>query len=419
MKQEKLMDALEYIDDALLESAAGSMVKKKQHFPWKRIAALAACVSLVIALGLYNHAIMTVPKYEDAAFTAEQISALFSEKKDGINAYTIEGYPNESLFTLPQIPTREYLDVYRYNGTQPNAEELKKLMEDVLPKVEQMYGIEIPDVGITEDWEPLAQKYSYFAETAVGGKMVRGNSAWNMLSVSWMNEQLQPLIVNGVMLEANSMETDERIMERVSAVIPYLEQMLGLELSAYKIDRYRSSYDSDLYGMEIWLYAQTQVADTMLEQYGGEPSRYCDGDMIVLEFGRKELSQASDTVVCRQIRYVRSLRHRHETDARCRMISLAEAEAMLRNGYVFSNHSCRLCMQNQQKVDFTDYDRVSLEYVFASDDIRGYGIPFYTFYKRIRVNENGFVQYAKTMVPAIEVSGLEAYFEEQVQHHPE
>lgn len=94
------------------------------------------------------------------------------------------------------------------------------------------------------------------------------------------------------------------------------------------------------------------------------------------------------------------------------------AEAMLRNGYVFSNHSCRLCMQNRQKVDFTDYDRVSLEYVFASDDIRGYGIPFYTFYKRIRVNENGFVQYAKTMVPAIEVSGLQAYFEDQVQHHP-
>lgn len=49
----------------------------------------------------------------------------------------------------------------------------------------------------------------------------------------------------------------------------------------------------------------------------------------------------------------------------------------------------------------------------------GYGIPFYTFYKKIRQDEDGFVQYAKTMVPAIEVSGLEEYFYAQMETHRE
>lgn len=56
---------------------------------------------------------------------------------------------------------------------------------------------------------------------------------------------------------------------------------------------------------------------------------------------------------------------------------------------------------------------VGVEYVYGKD----YGIPFYTFYKKLSEDENGFVRYAKTMVPAIEVSGLEEYFEAQEEFH--
>ena len=45
------------------------------------------------------------------------------------------------------------------------------------------------------------------------------------------------------------------------------------------------------------------------------------------------------------------------------------------------------------------------------------GIPFYAFYKEIGTSKNGNTIYAKTYVPAIEISGLEEYFERQKDNH--
>ena len=44
-------------------------------------------------------------------------------------------------------------------------------------------------------------------------------------------------------------------------------------------------------------------------------------------------------------------------------------------------------------------------------------IPFYAFYKNIGRSENGNLIYAKTYVPAIEVSGYKEYFESQEANH--
>ena len=44
-------------------------------------------------------------------------------------------------------------------------------------------------------------------------------------------------------------------------------------------------------------------------------------------------------------------------------------------------------------------------------------IPFYAFYKAIGTSDNGNTIYAKTYVPAIEVSDMDAYFQEQQQYH--
>ena len=66
------------------------------------------------------------------------------------------------------------------------------------------------------------------------------------------------------------------------------------------------------------------------------------------------------------------------------------------------------------------YDFVDMEYVFGMDSetyTPTMGIPFYTFYKKIGTSQNGNTVYAKTYVPAIEVSGLEAYFQNQTSKH--
>jgi hypothetical protein len=235
------------------------------------------------------------------------------------------------------------------------------------------------------------------------------------LYASWCNADYSPLPIDGKVLSAGNAQTDDEIMESVSQVIPYLEQIFDLELSAYQIKRYYSSYGTDLNSLNIWLYTKDQVIDETLEQYDTDPLRCCTGDMICLEFGNFG-NDKGDTVVCDQIRYYQSSQKLYKAYAQCRMISLKEAEVLLANGYVFADHVCPLCMAQQDKVDFSDYDRVSMEYVFGVDK-GSYGIPFYTFYKKLTQREDGSVVYGKTMVPAIEVSGLKEYFEDQKKYH--
>ena len=95
-------------------------------------------------------------------------------------------------------------------------------------------------------------------------------------------------------------------------------------------------------------------------------------------------------------------------------ISLEEAEVMLEKGYVFGGHSCPLCMQMQEKVDFSDYDHVGIEYVqkVTYEGIANEYYPFYAFYKEI---EDG--RFARTYVPAFRVSGIEEYFKSQESKH--
>ena len=61
-----------------------------------------------------------------------------------------------------------------------------------------------------------------------------------------------------------------------------------------------------------------------------------------------------------------------------------------------------------------------MEYMFGYDNKTGRsteGIPFYAFYKNIGKSENGNTTYAKTYVPAVQVSRYEEYFESQKDNH--
>jgi hypothetical protein len=76
-------------------------------------------------------------------------------------------------------------------------------------------------------------------------------------------------------------------------------------------------------------------------------------------------------------------------------------------------------MAAQPAVDFSDYNFVEMKYVSGTDQ-RGNAkaiVPFYIFYKKIGLSEKGNEIYAKTYVPAIEVSGYEEYFELQQKSH--
>ncbi len=459
MREEKLMDAMEYVDDELLESAADSMEGEKKGVPWAQLAAIAACVGLVMGGLLHfrikdptlgddpivmgdstvmtdppdtsNPPLVTVPpsvtdpppvtvppevtdplrimapEYENALLSAEQIGDLFSGTYGGTKVYEKVGFPNEALFTAPEIPDAKNINVYQWTyDVKPSEAELRTVLEDVFPVIEEMCGIDIPMPTIEHT------EYAYTALTIIEGKRIYAASRAADTYVNWENDNNTPLEINGEMLYAKNTQTDEEIMQSLSAVIPYLEHIFGMDLSAYKIMRDYSSAGSAIYGMKIYLYSANQIHDEMLKQYDEYPPRYCGGDMLCLNYSILDNGLGSDTVVCREMKYSKQQQPWYEVYAKCRMLSLDEAEYLLKQGCVFSTHNCPLCMAQQAEVDFSDYDHVSLEYVF--DD---YGVPFYTFYKKIEESADGSVQYAKTMVPAIEVSGLEEYFAEQQKYH--
>ena len=72
-------------------------------------------------------------------------------------------------------------------------------------------------------------------------------------------------------------------------------------------------------------------------------------------------------------------------------------------------------MEKQEKISFENYDFVEINYISSYD--QPMILPFYSFYKKIKIAPNGNEIYAKTNVCAIEVSEYDEYFENQKSNH--
>ena len=417
MNADNLMNSLEFIDDTLLEAAADSMRKRKRPLPWKSLTALAACLALVAGLFVYN--LSPVPVYPNALFSAKQLGAMLpSYKGAATNNYVTEAFPKASMLNVPSLPWTTSLNVYRFNGAEPTAAEVEELMARVYPKLEKLYGKDIPigQVEQTKTGYAHSNNYDYISETRFGDWWARGYNSRNSLNISWGNIAGTPLVLNGITLKAHYSQTDEQIINGLSPAVSHLEETFGLTLSEYKISKSYSTSNGYLNYMQVWLYDEDSVLDRTLAKYADKPPIYCSGDSICLEFWPYYTGD-SETIYCKMIRYEASMQNRHEIYAQCRMITLPEAQMLLAKGYVFAPHACKLCMKEQDSVDFTFCDRITLKYVYGDYENQRIGVPFYVFYKRIDSNKDGIVLYAKTMVPAIEVSGLEEYFAEQEKQH--
>ena len=97
------------------------------------------------------------------------------------------------------------------------------------------------------------------------------------------------------------------------------------------------------------------------------------------------------------------------------LITLDRAEAYLRKGYTYGGLYCPVCRaaSGLPTVDFSTYDYVQVEYIY-----RGYAVPHYAFYCALdRPTQDGGQDHAVVYVPAVEVSGLDAYFRGQEKDH--
>lgn len=501
MKQDQLLDALQYIDDALLESAADSMAEKKRYAIWFWITAAAACLVLVVGIWAMTRqmvsppdgnpvlqvgaTVMTnptqiapnpmeptesdpapteppvnqepdssepmefpicpdppmdstppmpnkpqqpegsrpqyspqvpvdVPKYDEAGFTAEELGVLFSASFGDTIYYDQVGFPNDQLSDLASPPNADYINIYQSADCEAATQKVAKgVMYDILPRLEILLDEKLPAPKLfTENvWEVNPQNHHITIKNYAGGIEITcktGNSYT-------MSSEDPALKINGISLSVRSTDTDQQVMESLSTVIPYLEDVFDMDLSGYKI--YRNYAFSENMGylsyMEVYLYSNEHVVDPLLEQYEDLPRRYLSGEILCLNFSQTDREGEMDTVICRGIEFITQPQSWFEPVEQRKMLTLAEAEALLAKGYVFCPHYCPLCLQEQGAVDFSNYDRVSLEYVYGKD----YAIPFYTFYKKLGDNADGSVRYAKTMIPAVDATGMEEYFENQLQYH--
>ena len=218
--------------------------------------------------------------------------------------------------------------------------------------------------------------------------------------------------INGNIVSLSESDTDEQIKDILRPAIDYICGTLGKKYDSIKISR-RYSYDQ-LHEITIYLYNLEET--TFPSNFPNYASRLNSVKLIFHADLSGNWDGEADKVYLLNIDFYEMVGDPSElcyVKSKARMLSLEEAEELLEKGYVFGGHSCPLCMAEQPEVDFSEYTCVNLEYVSGGGII----VPFYAFYKYIGETEHGIGTYAKTYVPAVEVSGLENYFNLQTNKH--
>lgn len=388
------------------------MEEKKKKFPWKPVTAVVLCLALTAGL-LWFNIDPNMHVYGQAPLTAEQVDAQLPSVLGYMGMYTETCYPSEAQLELAELPRTAYLPVYQQFFTQPSEEKLRTLIDEVVPALETLHAIEIPTPTIEQD-EDVFDGIYYQASATVGGKKMIMSSSANRLCARWRNEDNSPLEINGSPLCIQLTQTDEQIIQTLSSAITQLEQAFGVELSAHQITRQYSRSDGALCGISVTLFSADAKIDETLESYSGDPDHYLSGDYFSLYFDKCE--DAPNNAACSWIWYYKSQQVKYDVYGKYRTLSLYEAEWLLNKGYRFMFQYCPDCSANDETPDFSDYDHVTLEYVFGDED-SGFGIPFYVFYKQ--TSEDQFAKYITTMVPAVHISGLDQFFNAQKAYQEE
>ena len=432
-RNEKLHRSFELIEDEFIVEAspqnAKPMVAIRRHII-KKVALIAACACLcVAAIPLFFlfgkdepvEEPPQIPVYDDAQYSALDIGNLFSGKYESVatNAYQKIYVPSDEYLNITPIPNEEYLPIYKLSDIKKELDkkEFSKLVDTIFQKVFSAMSIELPNYTIEYNDDNYGNMGSYWKINLLRLENLfvsaRQSSLQNFFSFNGRNHGIS---LNGVNIEIDQSKSDDEIKASLTPIKEKLFEVFGVEFNDVKIIRNYSSY-SPHGATQVYVYFYN--SNEPLENVFGKPIL----DYIELSFDNFKNFEddiVSDTVLSDvSIRYVE---RRDKADQlytvpkKLKMISLEDAEALLRRGYVFGGHSCRLCMAMQDPIDFENYDHVGFEYIQGSTNSNEV-LPFYAFYKYIGDTQNGNKTYAKTYVPAIKVSGYEEYFESQTKYH--
>lgn len=426
MNENTLIDAIGNIDEAMIEkhikaravSDAGMRGRQKSRV-WIKWVSLAACLALIVsAIPLWalmrsrteqpgttaDEGPATLPNGDGPRFSAEDIAGLFGVNDSPTQYYEKVYAPGLEAFDILEIPDAEYLPVYaRENSDVPfDRDSLLSFANEHLPGICEALEIEGGSYTLDE-WSDD----EYYARLNENLTVFFSQYNSNSLRVShFTSEDDWTFTLYGDEVTVDQTQSDGEIIQSLSGVRDSLEKMLGRSFPNVRVRRHYSSYHSGVALLFVDFYDKFEshygLSDEILSDYVTvffQPKKDDEADSNFLDFNflsyyelRTEQAEEGYKILSNE-----------------KMISLEKAEEMLKSGYVFGGHICRLCARNNAQVDFSDYDAVGIAYIS--------GIPFYVFYKQIGAVPGGNLIYARTYVPAIEVSGLEEYFEAQESVH--
>lgn len=428
MKSENIITALNDIDPELVADAEGAH-KRSSVTVFLKWGAVAAVLCLVCAFALdYIFPVKPeVPIYINTLYSASEIADFFggTYSEGGTSSYEKVYVPSLDYLDFHcAVPATQYLPIYQLKPptSDLNQEEFDQFASTMIEEIARELGIAIPSYTIEETSLPDDDNRLVIRLPDMEGYYLSASQTASSNNLHLQsNSKSQPEICLGdVRIEVDQSQNDEQIIASLSEIKEKLFSVFGVEFFNTKILRF---YDDDgehgVTRLHIYFYNEAAHPLNAVEDVP-------NSDYISLEYKNYQHSLGgivSDTILRDvDIRYRQFRIDANELYAQTKQaatISLQEAEALLYNGYVFGGHSCPICMAEQDAVDFTDYDFVDIVYIQSAKPYDGPKniIPFYAFYKKIGIAQNGNEIYARTYVPAIQVSGYEEYFKSQEAQH--
>lgn len=446
MKKEEWNEGLNNLDADLIEEYVDEKDKlrqKKAKSMHLRIGAVAACfaiaVSAVFTLPLlkkdeepYLPNIDTAvteegtdvgssepvtdpdPNNESFALSSAELDKLFADLagRGPTNQYQeIYAASPEHLLITP-LKYTEYLPLYSFEESAPSKEDFKSFIDEHIDIAAEAFGISSRSYEIEED-EFYKGGIMYSTELYGASGELYFDARENEFRFGYHCYGLKRLEINGSLVFISESDTDEQIRENLNETFDYVADSLGFEYTDVFIARHYS--EEELEYVRIYLYSPDGEAASA--SFAGYPidREPAASEYVSLQF---QSGDVPGRTYLRHVGFNKIAGDKSDylsVDKEAKMISLEEAEELLEKGYVFGGHSCRLCMAAQPEVDFSEYDYAELEYVSGITVKKS--LPFYAFYKYIGETKKGIGTYAKTYVPAVEVGGLDEYFEMQTKRH--
>lgn len=435
MNENTLIDAISNIDEAMIEkhikaravSDAGMRKRQKNRVLLKWLS-LTACLAVIVSAiplwALMKSGTVQIPTYNDAHYSAEQISKVFGEYYGSTKYYETVYASDPSYLYLAGIPTAEYLPVYEEARLKLDEAEFQRFAEQYAQGVSDALGLPDPTYKIEKDrWGTTLE--ATLIESKDAYISFYQNTVCNAFSL-YSHSEASRTVINGNTVVIDRTKSDEEIILSLSEIREDLLKIFGRDFRDTKVvrDYCSRSDDHDEKDHAIYVYFYDESAHPLNSIQKTPISDYIELAFKNISAVGKVISE-DDELYHVNIRYIEhraDLSKIYRSVSNEKMIPLEDAEKLLDAGYVFGGHICRLCAKNQESVDFSDYDFVGVTYLFGKNDyldnLSGTaGIPFYVFCKQIGTGRNGTIAYAKTYVPAIEVSGLKEYFESQESVH--